>query len=381
MNITPTTMKVRDVIAGFVEDNATNSVTSMDGKLIVRPEYQRQFVYTPKESGAVIRTVLNGFPLGLMYFARVADTDTYEVLDGQQRIISLGRFAREKGSDSVLIPDATGSGFNATNFNGLFDESKQAILDYELTVYVCEGTEKEKLSWFEVINIAGKELTKQELRSAIYHGPWVTDAKSAFVRHGCAAYKSWRKYLSGKMDRQYWLETAISWAANADGVTGKDAVDVYMQDHRNDKNADELWKYFEMVMRWATSVFTTYRNEMKGQPWGELYEAHHEKYRDAAKMEERVKELMSDDEVTSKRGIYAYVLDGDERHLNLRQFTTAQKREMYERQKGVCPLCGKHYAFEDMDGDHVTPWCRGGKTEVSNGQMLCRKCNHHKSDK
>jgi hypothetical protein len=183
--------------------------------------------------------------------------------------------------------------------------------------------------------------------------------------------------MAGRPLRQDYLQAVLGWLAADDDCD----IATYMAKHQHDTNAKPMWDYYEKVMRWVRSIFTVTRKEMKGQAWGVLYDAYHETYHDAADMEKRIVELMSDDEVTNKRGVYTYVLDGDERHLNLRQFTPAQKRQMYERQKGVCPMCHKHYAFGDMDGDHVIPWCRGGKTELSNGQMLCRKCNHHKSVK
>lgn len=396
-------VRVRDLVQGFIEDDETNSVTAWDGKLIVRPEYQRQFVYNDKETAAVINTVLNQYPLGIMYFAKLEEGSgdaEYEVMDGQQRIISICRYAQEKSAMSVKLPTAKG-GFNAVNFANLAKERKEALLDYELMVYVCEGTEAEKLEWFEVINIAGKKLEDQELRSAIYHGPWVTDAKSAFVRPNCAAQKGWKQYMDGDQKRQKWLETVMKWAADAEGFKDKkddDAISQYMRTHRFDENADALWDYFEHVMNWATGVFTVYRKEMKKVDWGFLYNKFGKNYYDASDMEKRVAELMADDEIegAGKSGIYAYLLDGEEKHLNLRQFSDTEKRVMYERQKGICPGCSEHFEIGKMHGDHIVPWSEGGKTRVediddptklnntqngNNGQMLCTGCNLKKSNK
>ena len=373
-------LPVRDLIQGYSEDDATSRVRAWGGKLDVRPEYQREFVYADDKRDAVINTILKGFPLNIMYFVDRKD-GTYEVLDGQQRIISICRYATNKYS--VKVPAAAG-GFNTVNYPNLFDEDRDRFLDYELQVYVCEGSDKEKLEWFEIINIAGETLANQEIRNAIYHSAWLTDAKSAFSRRNCAAYKNYGKYLNGDYIRQAFLETAFRWAADAEGITGKDAVEQYMQQHRNDKNADALWKYFEDVFRWVKDTFgKNIDPSMKGVQWGLLYNQHRNDNLDPAYMQKRMKELLADKEVGKRSGIYQYLLEGEtsaaEKWLSLRQFDKDDMAAKYHEQGGLCAICGKPFDQKDMQGDHIVPWSKGGKTEYSNLQMLCVPCNLAKS--
>ena len=243
MKIDMIKLPIRELVKQYNEDDQTSRVVAWDGKLDVRPEYQREFVYDDRKRDAVINTVLKGFPLNIMYFVDRKD-GTYEVLDGQQRIISICRYY--KNQFSIKIPAATG-GFNTVNYPNLFDEDEQNFLNYELQIYICEGTDKEKLEWFEIINIAGETLETQEIRNALYHSKWLTDAKSAFSRKNCPANKVYGKYMSGKYIRQKYLETAFRWHAYYTGITGQDSIVQYMQLHRNDNNADVLWKYFEDV--------------------------------------------------------------------------------------------------------------------------------------
>lgn len=375
MKIEMIKVPVRDLIAGYEEDVATGRVTAWGGKLDVRPEYQREYVYGVGQRDAVINTVLNGFPLNIMYFVDRKD-GTYEVLDGQQRIISLCRYANN--DYSVLVPSRVGAS-DAVNYPNLFDEQRERFLDYELQVYQCEGSDKEKLEWFQIINIAGEKLELQEIRNAIYHGSWLTNAKSVFSRRGCAAYKYYGKYLAGDCIRQKYLETAFSWAADAEGLSGDDAIVAYMQKHRDDANADELWKYFENVFSWVERVFGPYDKAMKGIKWGMLYNVYRHDNFDADEITARIAELMEDREVQRKRGIYEYLLSGEEKHLNLRQFDEDEKRTMYARQNGRCNLCGKPFELSEMHGDHIEAWSKGGKTTIDNGQMLCASCNLSKS--
>lgn len=377
MKINETRLKTRDLIEGYYEDDATSKVTAWGGKLDVRPEYQREFVYAEKQRDAVINTVLNGFPLNIMYFVDRLD-GTYEVLDGQQRIISICRYA--KNMFSVKLPAATG-GFNTVNYPNLFDDQLEDFLNYELHVYVCEGTEREKLDWFQVINIAGMTLENQEILNAVLHSAWLTDAKSAFSRRNCAANKNYGKYMNGDYIRQKFLETAFRWNAYYEGITGKDAIVQYMQKHRQDKNADALWKYFEDVFAWVQATFGNYDKSMKGVEWGYLYNEHKDDNLDPVELQKRVKELMADDEVQKKSGIYEYLLTGEKKVLNLRTFSERDKITMYNRQQGLCAICGKPFSMKEMHADHIRPWSKGGLTELSNGQMLCVNCNLAKSDK
>lgn len=377
MKINETRLKIGDLIDGYYEDDATSKVTAWSGKLDVRPEYQREFVYAEKQRDAVINTVLNGFPLNIMYFVDRLD-GTYEVLDGQQRIISICRYA--KNMFSVKLPAATG-GYNTVNYPNLFDDQLEDFLNYELHVYVCEGTEREKLDWFQVINIAGMTLENQEILNAVLHSAWLTDAKSAFSRRNCAANKNYGKYMNGDYIRQKFLETAFRWNAYYEGITGKDAIVQYMQKHRQDKNADALWKYFEDVFTWVQATFGSYDKSMKGVEWGYLYNEHKDDNLDPVELQRRVKELMADDEVQKKSGIYEYLLTGEKKVLNLRTFSERDKITMYNRQQGLCAICGKPFSMKEMHADHIKPWSKGGLTELSNGQMLCVNCNLAKSDK
>lgn len=392
MKIEERKIKIRDLIAGYSEDDSTSRVVAMGGKLDVRPEYQREFVYGEGQRDAVINTVLQGFPLNIMYWVDRKD-GTMEVLDGQQRIISICRYAQNYYS--VKIPAPTG-GFNPTNYpnlpagNWLPDGrpepfTRLAFEEYELTVYVCEGTDKEKLAWFEIINIAGEVLELQEIRNAQYHGPWLTDAKSAFSRKNCAAHKNYGKYMAGEYIRQKYLETAFTWAADAEGITGKDAVVTYMQKHRYDADANALWTYFEAVFKWVEKVFGRGADKsMKGVAWGLLYNAHKDDNLDPAYMQKRVKELLKDKEVGKNSGIYQYLLEGEtraaEKYLSLRQFDKEDMLTRYHEQGGKCAICDKPFDIKDMHGDHRTPWSKGGKTEYSNLDMLCTTCNLKKSN-
>lgn len=358
MEIKPHEIKVKDIIEGYVNNNE-DGVVGFGGKLNIRPKYQREFVYTDKKRDAVIDTVRKGFPLNVMYWVD-NENDEYEVLDGQQRTISICEYV--KGTFSI----------NYQYFHNLTNDEKEQILNYPLMIYYCKGTDSEKLEWFKTINIAGEKLTDQELRNAIYTGEWLTDAKRHFSKSGCAAYGLGGNYLNGVAIRQDYLETAIKWIS-------KDNIEDYMSVHQHDPNCNELWLYFQSVINWVQTVFPKYRKEMKGIEWGFYYNEYKDASFDSAKLEERVKELMQDEDVTSKKGIYEYLLDGKEKHLNIREFSQNQKREAYERQNGVCPNCGESYEIEEMEGDHITPWHDGGKTNSENCQMLCKECNRRKS--
>ena len=384
MKINLMKLKVRDLVQGYNEDDATSKVSAWGGNLDVRPEYQREYVYDDKQRDSVINTVLHGFPLNIMYFVdrgENAEGARYEVLDGQQRIISICRF-KSNSAVSVKLPAPTG-GYNIVNYPNLFDEFQEAFLNYELQVYVCEGTEKEKIEWFEVINIAGEKLEKQEIRNAVLHSAWLTDAKSAFSRRNGAANKKYGKYFSGDVIRQKYLETAFRWNADAEGFQDKDTESVirqYMMKHSSDKNANALWKYIEDVFNWVEKTFGKFDKTMNGVEWGYLYNKHKDDSLDPADIQKQIAKLMADDEVQKKSAIYEYVLTGEKKVLNLRSFSERDKITMYNRQKGLCAICGKPFDIKDMRGDHVVPWSKGGVTDISNGQMLCVTCNLAKSD-
>ena len=351
---------VRDLTNGYA-DNAEKGVCAYGGKLDVRPPYQREFVYKDKQRDAVIDTLTQGFPLNVMYWATRED-GTYEIIDGQQRTISICQYVNGDFA------------FDMRYFHNLQPDEKKKILDYELQVYICSGTDSEKLKWFKTINIAGEELTEQELRNAVYAGSWVSDAKRYFSKNGAPAAKIGSDYLSGSAIRQEYLETAISWIS-------KGNIEVYMGNHQHDPNAIALWNYFNSVINWVKAIFPKYRKEMKGVEWGRLYELYNSRTWDAAELETEVARLMADSDVKKKKGIYSYVFDHDEHHLDIRAFDDNTKREVYERQKGVCKICGKVFKIEEMEADHITPWRDGGRTIADNCQMLCRECNRRKSGK
>ncbi|MBQ6276091.1 MAG: DUF262 domain-containing protein [Bacteroidales bacterium] len=351
---------VRDLTNGYA-DNAEKGVCAYGGKLDVRPPYQREFVYKDKQRDAVIDTLTQGFPLNVMYWATRED-GTFEIIDGQQRTISICQYVNGDFA------------FDMRYFHNLQPDEKKKILDYELQVYICSGTDSEKLKWFKTINIAGEELTDQELRNAVYAGSWVSDAKRYFSKNGAPAAKIGSDYLSGSAIRQEYLETAISWIS-------KGNIEVYMGNHQHDPNAIALWNYFNSVINWVKAIFPKYRKEMKGVEWGRLYELYSSSTWDAAELETEVARLMADSDVKKKKGIYSYVFDHDEHHLDIRAFDDNTKREVYERQKGVCKICGKVFKIEEMEADHITPWRDGGRTIADNCQMLCRECNRRKSGK
>ncbi len=359
---------VRDVVDGYV-DSAELGVKGYGGRLNIRPAFQREFVYNSQQRDAVIRTVRHGFPLNIMYWVP-NDADGFEMLDGQQRTISICQYVN--GDYSI----------DHRTFANLTNDEQRAIMDYRLMVYVCEGTEREKLDWFDVVNTAGEKLTAQERRNAIYAGPWLNEAKKYFSKTGCPAVQQGEKYLNGSAIRQQILETVLGWIADRDGGEIED----YMSVHQHDADCVDLWAYFEDVVGWVGSTFPNARVKlMKGLPWGIYYNRHGKKTYDAVALEERIARLLRDDEdvgdITNQRGIYEYVLDGDERHLSIRKFSDKMARTAYERQKGVCPKCGKHFTIEEMHADHITPWSKGGRTVAENCQMLCADCNRRKGGK
>jgi HNH endonuclease/Protein of unknown function DUF262 len=357
VNIEPTNITVRDLAAGYI-DNSEAGVVGYGGKLDIRPPYQREFIYKDAQRDAVIDTVTKNYPLNVMYWS-VRGDGGYEVIDGQQRTISICQYV------------AGDFAFKGRYFHNLQADEQNQILDYGLMIYQCSGADSERLEWFKTINIAGEELTVQELRNAVYHGPWVSDAKRHFSKSGSPAYGLASAYMSGTPIRQDYLETAIKWINDG-------AVDAYMAEHAHDPTANALWLYFRSVIDWVKLTFPKYRSPMKGVAWGPLYNRFGEAKLDPAELETRIAALMADDDVVRKKGIYTYILSGDEKYLNIRAFTPAQRRSAYERQERVCAVCGKEFSFEEMEADHITPWRSGGKTVPENCRMLCLEDNRRK---
>lgn len=360
MKIQLNEVPVKQVVEEYFNDNI-DGVVGYGGKLNIRPKYQREFIYGEKKRNAVIETVKKDFPLNAMYWVK-NNEDDFEVLDGQQRTISICEYV--KGNFSL----------NHKYFHNLSPEEKQQILNYKLMVYFCEGTHDEKLEWFKTVNIAGEKLLAQELRNAVFSGPWLTEAKKYFSKPGCPAYSIGSNYLKGSPIRQEYLESALDWISNG-------SIEDYMAKNQLKRNANELWLYFQSVINWTIKLFPNYRREIKGVALGRLYNEFKDNAFDPSVLEEEISKLMQDEDVTKKSGIYSYVLTREEKHLNIRAFSDKQKREAYERQKGICTKCGQHFEFKGMEGDHIMPWHEGGKTIADNCQMLCKKDNRTKSGK
>lgn len=371
-------IKIKDLTNGYKRDEESGEIIGYGGKLNIRPAYQREFVYKDKQRDNVVRTIFKDFPLNSIYWVKNG-VDSYEVLDGQQRTISICDYA--KGDFSV----------DKFFYHNLPNDKKEAFLEYELMVYVCEGEDSEKLEWFKIINIAGEKLTEQELRNAVYVSAWLSDAKRRFSKRNSLAKQKAGRYLDGDSLKQVYLETAIAWIANK---RDDSAICQYMAKNAKDsKNADGLWGYFCKVIDWVEMKFPKYRKEMKGLEWGLIYNKYKDKPLDAKELESKIAELMQDSEIQRKSGIYEYVLSGDEKHLNLRAFDENIKREVYERQGGMCansnakikgikcPHENEVLKIEQMEADHIVAWSKGGKTTSENCQMLCRECNRAKGAK
>jgi len=360
MNIELKEITVRELAKDY-EDNAEEGVVGYGGRLDIRPPYQREFIYKDKQRDAVINTLIKDFPLNVMYWA-VRDDGNFEIIDGQQRTISVCQYI-------------TGDfAFQNRYFHNLQNDEQEQILNYKCMIYFCSGTDSERLEWFKTINIAGMKLTDQELRNAVYAGSWVSDAKRYFSKTGCVAYQIGSDYLSGSAIRQEYLEKAIDWMSNGD-------IEGYMAKHQHDPNASALWRYFQDVISWVEATFTNKRKFMKVVDWGTLYNNYKEKVYNTKAIEKETAKLILDDDVTKKSGIYPYILTRDEKYLSIRAFTDAIKQKVYERQKGICPICRKHWEIEEMEADHITPWHEGGKTIEENCQMLCKNDNRRKSGK
>ena len=366
MKIELNEITVRDLTKGYL-DLGDDGVRGFDGLLDIRPPYQREFIYNEKQRDAVITTIKHNFPLNVMYWAKRED-GTFEVIDGQQRTISVCQYVNGDFS------------YDFKFFENLTKEEQDQILDYKLMVYICEGTDKEKLDWFRVINIAGVKLTDQELRNAVYAGPFVTDAKRYFSKNGCPAYKMASDIMTGSAIRQDYLETALEWISASQGLK---TVEQYMAVHQHDPNCNQLWQYFNAVVTWVNATFDVKKRKkiMSGVNWGALYDEFKDAILDKNKLDEEIGRLIIDSEVGNNKGICVYVLTRNENVLNLRAFPEDMKLALYEKQNGICPICKKHFDIEFMEADHITPWSQGGKTVIENGQMLCKECNRRKSDK
>ena len=381
-----TDITIEQICKGFVYNEFEGKgLFGLSGKLVIQPEYQRNYIYADgKKDVAVVDSILRGYPLGLIYFNKVAE-DKFEILDGQQRVTSFGRFITGKFAivDENDVP---------RYFSGLPEDKKRKILDTKLTIYECEGTESEIKEWFKTINIVGVPLNEQELANAIHSGPFVTKAKEVFSNSQNANIQKWSAYISGSALRQDFLRIALKWVS-------KDNIDAYMSQHRYDDNINELVMYFNSVIDWVSSVFTDVDNTMCGLEWGELYEKYHHNAYDVAEVSQKVQELLVDDYVKNRKGIYEFILGGcvDHKLLNIRVFDEPTKKKVYnlqtteakEQEISNCPLCAighdnnkkRIYKLNEMDADHVTAWSNGGATDISNCQMLCKTHNRAKGNK
>lgn len=382
-----TDLTVADICDGFVYNQLEGKgLFGLAGKLTIQPEYQRNYLYADgggKREAAVIESLLKGYPLGLIYFNKVGE-DKFEVLDGQQRITSIGRFVTNK---FAIIENG-----NPKNFHSLPADQRNKILSSSLLIYECEGSETEIKQWFETINIAGVPLNPQELLNAIYSGPFVTLAKAEFSNSQNANIQKWSAYVKGSANRQDFLERALDWVSQGD-------VGAYMSSHRNDTSIAELKNTFNSVIDWVSSVFVDVYPEMKGLEWGRLYSEHHVKSYSPKKMSQDVEALYANDHVHNKKGIFEYLLGGssDTRLLNVRVFDNPVKRAAYSKQtkaaqsqnKSNCPLCAvghdankqRIYKFDEMDADHVAAWSKGGQSSAANCQMLCSTHNKAKGNR
>ncbi|MCU0783303.1 MAG: DUF262 domain-containing protein [Verrucomicrobia bacterium] len=383
-----TEIAVKDICEGFVYNELEGKgLFGLSGKLTIQPEYQRNYIYASdggKKEMAVIESVLKGYPIGLIYFNKVGE-DSFEVLDGQQRITSLGRFVTGK----FAVKDDDG---NEQYFSGMAKDKQTSIWKTKLTIYECEGKESEIKEWFKTINIAGVPLNEQELLNAIYSGPFVTLAKAEFSNSQNANIQKWSAYVRGSANRQDFLERALDWVS-------QDEISDYMSQHRFDKNIKELKTYFNTVIDWVAGVFTDVESEMCGLEWGRLYEEYHAKSYNPAKVSAEVQKLYGDPYVQDRKGVYEFILGGskDTKLLNVRVFDEATKKSVYAAQtkkaqagsKSNCPLCAvghdanksKIWKLAEMDADHVAAWSKGGGTNIKNCQMLCKTHNRAKGNR
>ena len=395
MKIVLKKIKVKDIYKGFIDNSDTGEgIVAYEGKLNVQPKYQREFVYDDSRQKKVINSIINNFPINVLYRVKIAD-DKYELLDGQQRTVSICRFVANKFS--YLLLDKTTGKSNPVLFSNLSKEKQEQILNYELYIYICEGTEEETLDWFKTINIAGLTLTDQEMRNAIYSGPFIEDLKRYFSKPNCALLKysdfSLEKYLSGSRSRQDYLEIALKWVSRRDGHS---SIEEFLSTHKSDDDASFVFDYVVEAISWARRLFVLdkdgkeryYKKEMKGLDWGFLYEEAKKSRPDLITPTETTREdvrrlieqLYEDEDVTKKSGVFDYVVRGEEKSLSLRAFDDKTKTTVYSRQNGICSVCGRHFDIKEMEADHIVPRSKGGRTTIDNCQMLCKSCNRRKSD-
>ena len=370
MTIDKIEVTVREIVDGYI-NNDELGVRGYGGLLDIRPPYQREFIYNEKEQQAVITTVLNGYPLNIMYWVKRSDDAEcpYEVMDGQQRTISICEYVAGHFS------------YDFKNFHNQPADIQKKILDYKLDIYVCQGEASEKLDWFQTINIAGKPLNEQEINNAVYAGPFVSDAKRHFSKSNCGAYRLGKDLVDGTPIRQDFLKKALEWMAEHETRQGhRQTIKGYMADHQHDPNSNNLWSYFQTVLNWAITNFDMrkFKKIMKGLNWAELYDRFGSSTLDTAALAQRISVLMRDSEIQKPSGIIPFVLTGDEHYLDLRAFPEDIKLAVWEKQNHICPLCGREFDYEFMEGDHITPWREGGRTVIENCQMLCRECNRRK---
>jgi 5-methylcytosine-specific restriction endonuclease McrA len=383
-----TDITIEDICDGFVYNELEGKgLFGLSGKLTIQPEYQRNYIYAAeggKREAAVIESVLRGYPLGLIYFHKITE-EKMEVLDGQQRITSIGRFVMGK----FAIKDSNDL---EQYFGGMADDKQKLILNTELLIYECEGTESEIKDWFKTINIAGVPLTPQELLNAVYSGPFVTLAKETFSNSQNANIQKWGSYIKGSANRQEFLECALDWVS-------KGQIGDYMSRHRQDNNINQLKRYFNSVIDWVSTVFTDVESEMRGIEWGRLYESHHQNPYNPAKISAELKQLYGDPYVKNRRGIFEFILSGsvDTKLLDIRIYDEATKKAVYKTQtdkamsksKSNCPHCAigrdtnknKIWLLSEMDADHVAAWSKGGATDIRNCQMLCKTHNRAKGNR
>jgi hypothetical protein len=384
-----TNITVKEICEGFVYNELEGKgLFGLSGKLTIQPEYQRNYIYAAeKREASVIESILKGYPIGLIYFNKV-DNNKFEILDGQQRITSIGRFVTLK----FTIKDENG---NPQKFDGLSIDKREKIEEAELLIYECEGTETEIMNWFETINIAGIPLNEQEKYNAVYFGPFVTLGKAEFSNSQNSNIQKWKAYINGKVHRQDFLYAALDWVSSSKEISIRD----YMTSHRRDTNINELKNYFNSVIDWASSVFSDVESEMCGLEWGRLYEVYHSKAYNPTMVSTEVQKLYSDSYIKNRKGVFEYILGGstDTKLLEVRIFDEVTKKSVYGKQKteaekkGIsnCPLCAiannanknKIWSLTEMDADHVSAWSKGGATNIKNCEMLCKNHNRAKGNK